>query len=169
MATCLYCNSGCRVTLFMSSEGCSNPKCRAYEAPKAKKFVFNLKYEPQFVTTWADCENYVPSIDDLPKQGFVVQGRAEPSVDIHREIAAQMFKKPADDVTPEERNAAKTATYALIYTGQSQTVSFCADTPAGRESIHQYHENALKKYYDWHGYCRRQYGRYYKYLFGDNE
>ncbi len=34
---CLYCSSPCEVTLATSSEGCTNPKCKAHTTPRAEK------------------------------------------------------------------------------------------------------------------------------------
>lgn len=33
MHICLYCGSSCKITLAVSSEGCTNSRCRAYEDP----------------------------------------------------------------------------------------------------------------------------------------
>jgi hypothetical protein len=161
MATCLYCSSECRVSLLVSSEGCTNPKCRAYESPVASyvssmpthvgkipprpefkipyKAQFIEPYEPQYVTTPADRtawdrEGFWAKIESVRRDAArtVRSGHGEekpkPKVfyfhtggvdvgDIHAETAAKMFSKPLEDVTPEDRKAAKTASLAVLFGG----------------------------------------------------
>jgi hypothetical protein len=144
----------------MSSEGCTNPKCRAYEAPVEKKYVFKTeyenqfvgRYEPQYVTTPADrsaahfpcaakdmfrdascpqCDaDLARGLDVLRAIDRTQRGKTKPRVfyfkagfdggDIHRENAARMFNKAAEEVTPQERKAAKTASLAVLYGNHRQ-------------------------------------------------
>jgi len=99
-----------------------------------------------------------------------VKGYNEGSIDIHRQTASIMMSIPYDEVTPEQRSAAKTLNFGLIYgmsphglvkqigvteeRAKSMFRAFFAAIPAAKRYIDKTHQNVKRQ-----GFVTTKFGR----------